>query len=449
MKLSGFLVLLAACGSSSSSSPLDGAPPADSAGPSHDATALPDAAATGMVAVHVVMAGVPVPGAQLVFSTPSGDVGSMGMTDANGNATGTIIAGGSVTAGIASGTAPNESFQLTTVVDVQPGDNLTLGENIASPTGSAALGNVQISYPAAVTNATSYLTDIGCNTVGGATVGGSVTMPVTSACLAAGGTFDVMSTARDSSGNLLAFTVATGLTPAGDGNTLTQAMPAWRTDFATAGITFSNAVGMQNAVMHGQVSDDPVAFGTLPETTGTVDAGGHVTAQLSWPKSIGTADEWIVELPLGKSVAGTQMKQYFGRASTVTSQTIDASLLPTLTSRTIDVAFGQDTPMLSWTAATPLSTIQGTLGFLSWDLPNLGTVSWTVAVPGDASSVQLPRLSDALALGRVSPTQPFTSAQVMIVQSDLFSNAAAFRASWGDALDPPARNYSIARSLIE
>ena len=224
-------MLLVACGSSHKTNP-----DAPKVTPDVAVDSLP----TGMVSVHVVVNGVYQADAPIAFQLPTGEVSSTTMTDANGAASGTITAGGSVTTDIATGANPSANHALFTVFDVQPGDQLTIGTLRGNPVVGGAVGSVQVTYASSVTNAVNYRADLGCKNL---TTSDSnpVTLAVTSDCLASGGTFDIIATATDGSGNLLGYAVASDLTPPGAGNTLNQTMPSWRTDLATDTITVSNA----------------------------------------------------------------------------------------------------------------------------------------------------------------------------------------------------------------
>jgi len=410
----------------------------------------PDAAATGTVSVHVAKFGTPIANATVVFSLPSGEVGSTAMTNATGDATGTITAGGSVTAEYVTGTQPNELHTLMTAFAVQPGDQLTLGEASGPPPQGASLGSVQVTYPATVTNAVSYTTDIACASSTAATTA-QVTLAIAAGCLSTSGTFDVISTAVDVDGNLLAYSVVANLTPPGSGNTLNQTMPAWRTDPATATITLSNAEPNQVVAARPALYDGPGLYSKLPAVNTVADNTGHATVAPAWPKSVGSAVSWYVRAIYPSSVAGQPEKFYEERTTALNATTrgIDLAALPLVTTRTAEVASGRDTPFLSWTATGPATGAQGTFAQVDWSISGIGDYDWTAILPVDAVSVQFPRLPDSLAVDRVSVTQAFSDETIYIVQSNLFADAAAYRQSWGNIVVPPGQNYTLALSGIQ
>ena len=440
MKQLALMLTVVGCGSSSSPGKAD-------APVMPDTPSGPDAAAIGMVSVHVVDEGAAVANATIVFSLPSGEVGSTAMTNASGDATGTITAGGSVTAAFTS----NTTHLLMTAFDVQVGDQLVLGVPSGPPGAGAAQGSVAVAYPSTVTNATSYASDVGCAQMSGSTTG-TVTIPLTASCQATAGTFDVISFATDTNGALLAYSVAAALTVPGSGNTLNQTMPAWRTDAATATLTVSNAPPDQMVVAKADIHDDPVQYSQFPQVRVTVTAGGQASVAPSWPKSVGNAVSWIVQVPYPSGIEGQAVKAFEERTTALNSTTrgYDATALPTLTSRSVSVASGHDTPNATWTTASaPVAGTSGQLVQVGWNVPSLGTFEWLAAVPADATSVQYPRLPDSLATSRVAVDQPFQAEAVYIVQSDLFADPAAFRQTWGNFVVPPATNYKTTLSVIQ
>jgi hypothetical protein len=443
MKLFAVLVVVTACGSSSAAKSPDAPLVAD-------APAEVDALPSGSVAVHVVIAGQPQVGATIVFSAPTGEVAATATSDNNGGANGTITAGGSLTAEVVTGSQPNATHTLFTAFDVQPGDNITLGTNSGPPPTGADDGNVQVSYASTVNNATAYTSDIGCSSMSGATTT-AITMPITGSCLAAGGTFDVISTATDTNGNLLGYAVQSNVTPAGAGNTVNKTMPAWGTSTASDTVTLSNGPATQAVVAHVKMHHDPVVYGHWPVTQATTNGGGGASVALTWPQSVGSAVSWDLKVSYPSSVSGMPSKSYGKRTSTLTSttQAIDLSVMPTMTSQTVIVPSGHDTPMASWTSSGTMPTVQGTLVSMTWHINNIGTFTWTGAARGDVTSVQFPRLPDSLAIDRVAVNQAYDQEQVTIVQSDLFADFAAFRSSYGDVLSPPARNYNYALTAIQ
>jgi hypothetical protein len=119
------------------------APPPDDTG--IDAPASGTANITTNVRCCTVVAGTPQAGVRIVVVRRDHSVGAMAMTDAQGKASVAVQTGDSVTAIYPEDA--DDSTDLTTILGVKPGDNLTFGEANYVVGAAGTTGQINLSWP--------------------------------------------------------------------------------------------------------------------------------------------------------------------------------------------------------------------------------------------------------------------------------------------------------------
>jgi len=424
---------LAACGSSSN--------PKSPDAPIVMIDAGPDAPAVGLVSVTVIVGTAPQTGAVVVFSDAAGKVIATQTTGADGKASQMMAAGGSVTCDPTGGTGTSHTVE--TVFDVQPGDQLVLGAPQAAFPVSNADGTVGVTVlGGAVGNAASYRINLGgynCSSTSATT--GAQNVPVMTSCLNSAGTFDALAIAVDANNQMLAYSVSTSLTPPGAGNTTSITMPAWRYDFATHNISFTNAPA--NATVNGQfLLKHDVAYFQLDLPALTLTSSGTGTLAIPYPKMLGTTVNYQIYATGAVTGGLTPVGQLdvVSPVASLTDQHADFTMPPRVLAREVYVPPGDSVPTVEWVTAAPSTGTSGGIVQMQWSSPTDQWI-WAAAVPPGSTKVRFPDLPDVLATDRVTEDQAFSSAAVVFAEGSLFASATAFRANWLDVLLPVTTPY--------
>jgi hypothetical protein len=428
------VAVISACGGSGGTSHPDAHPAIDSSSAVDSPPAI-DGPVPTTADVTAYDDGTPVAGADVVFSDPSGAVASHVVTDATGVASATVAPGSMITVIVKQGT----SHTLYTFFAVQPGDHLVAGSPIAT---SNVVGSAHVILPGAVTGATDYWADLGCD-FGSGSVPFTADIDVYSSC---GSTFGVLATARDSQGTILAWSSLTGLPITPSTNAL---LPAWRTDVTPFSVAITH--GTPLAGLAGSLLMNHGAMGFLgPPMDGTLDASGARTISPGVPND-GSLDSLTVDMRevLPSMGGATILRSRFQRLASVGAGVAEdlSNLPPALTGRTIDVAPAKTTPEAAWTSAGDLAAATDGLWIeMNWSDGMGGGWEWIGIAPSTAASpLQFPDLPDSLAEDRVTPGQTFGSLhEVELVKSDLFAGAAAWRQDyWKIMFVTPAMPFTF------
>jgi hypothetical protein len=427
------LFVLAACGGSGGSSP-------DAARADGLIDSSPDATPTGLVSVTVLEAGQPVAGAAVVFSDPDGHVVSTSTTGPDGKAAETLAAGSSVTCDPTFGTGTTHA--LLTIFDVQPGDQLVMGDPVMPSPAASPEGTVQVGV-SAVTNAVSYAIDLGGCTATSSNPG-TIAVTLTTACLNSAGTYDALALALGADGSAISYAVALSETAPGGANTGGLTMPAWRTDFATHTITVSNAPASTPISSFFVLDHDAARFASIPLPSYTSSATGTATMTMRYPKQLGTwADEAVVvEQPAGSS--GQPFRMYLASTpiGNIQDETADFAAPPKITGTELFVAPNDSTPTISWDSPGSFTGTTGGLVEVRW---HSATDSWiwsAVVAPGATNRVRFPDLPAALAVDRTPSTQVFDSGAVEFLQGTMFADETALRTDWTQAVQQTSGTYA-------
>lgn len=362
-------------------------------------------APTGAVTVHAYEEGIDASGRIAVFQTAAGLPVVTLVTGSDGRATNPITAGDMVT--VANVGAP--IFDLTTFVDVEPGDELTIGE-LAREDGGGDIGVVPVSLSAVAPGAS--LTEVGLGQSYVEYRDGASTLHLGEEQIDGDGRFQVLGVARDAAGAPLAFTVAgASATAAGDG----VALPEWRTDWDLVSFALSGLP----ATARVEVAVTPIqgAAGRFAGWSAAPPDPARFAVQV--PRGLG--DQLEVDLDVIDG-AGVRVFLERGPARSAVSLDAGASLLPVVSGVAVDSAVDPVRPTVSWQIAGDPSPADLVLVRLTWGAEH----RWTVILPADhAPSFQLPELPVELA--GWGPGEPLEVAVGLIDLSTLDGYRASVR----------------------
>lgn len=220
---------------------LDAAPREDAAAREDDAGADDDAAPgdpdagppTGLLTVHVTLAGVPLEGTPVVFHTAGGALIDSQQTDAAGEAVGHVSAGGQVTTFL-----PMATATLFTVTGVSPGETVTI-DPLGWASGDA--GTIAVRAAAGAAGTTTYYGETCTDEHVLPAIKTPTTIPLPAGCLDGGGTFDLLVRATGADGATIAYRQALDVTPDADMATDVTLAAPWRKDVDPATVSLTAA----------------------------------------------------------------------------------------------------------------------------------------------------------------------------------------------------------------
>jgi hypothetical protein len=398
-----------------------------------DATALDASVDASGAAVTVTVYKNGVLGADVAvqYHAADGSFIATVMTDANGVATlPAFPAGGSVTVPLSRGGVTRAvGSELTTILDVSPGDHLTFGTSYAG----VAIGSLTITPP----NSDGYVTKAGC---GSYYATQTFTARPRTGCFPLGATtFDAVAYAgsSDLSGDRSAYAVLTDLPLSGSipNQTGTATFGAPSTTFASHMVSATN-ITAPNVELGTWGFRNGVSFGQ--------DRGTTATGVSSWSQTMRYADGFFdgvaAELQLRYASSSTThvvvRTATVATASTPMTSTFDAS---TDGPGSFDPPTVSGTPeVVSWTAPTwqcrdatgAPDAIQISIvgSYAAAFFGNATMHSWTILAPGTSTSgLRLPSL-DPATIGTLWPRASFTSTWVhMTFTADSTTDWAGFR----------------------
>lgn len=294
--------------------------------------AAPDAPSHGMVSVKVYDpngAGTVVVGVPVVFIEADGTLVGHPTTDSNGVATADVHANASATSVV---TTQGET-QMTTIVGLQPSDNIIMGTSLASSQD----GTFAVSYPA-MPGASSYEVVGPCGSYSGN--GSAVTLTIYTYCKTA--TMDLIVVAEDQSGNPIGSIEKPNVAYTAGGTT---AITGGYQAISTFNAGYTNVdPGITNISMNRTV---PSNIGYGRGTSGTPANGSlqlsitDITGQTASVLSRATKD-MSIDL-LFDNIAGNTLTY---------SMDVGASLLPWISSVTPDLAAKKITVVTDTTGTT-------------------------------------------------------------------------------------------------
>jgi hypothetical protein len=404
-----------------------------------DATDAADAAGgPGIVTVHVGNAlGAPESGVVVFFSDASGALLSQATTVPGGDAAAVVSAGSQATAllgGAMSG------YELVTFVGVEPGDTLAVVDIWNTPDLDVKVTAVPPSPPAGTG---SYAVSLGDST--GASFASPPGEVLASPTLGtdsfdpAG--FSVLLVAQDGASSVLGYASAKGGPFLPDaGSSVSVAVGGnWMTSYGSvrvnaAGSAAQEPIGLTPYL--DEISGGSSMYANSVSDVVVPDAGPFGTNTDTFATHLGYADSFQAGISIyNPTTAQLVVKQVSAPAAAAGISLDAAQMLPVLTAVTLD-ASDVARPAMSWTSASPLSSIDGTFAQLAWKTPpDSGaplTGLWTFVVPPAASSLKAPVLPASAAAWAPAPGAIFSgpssySPSVVAEETDLAPNYAAFR----------------------
>lgn len=354
------VILVAACGGGSTTVP-------DS----------PDWGPSSGVRVTVTQAGQPVSALTVFFLEPDSLVAAMATTDAAGQASAPLHAGGSVTVVHAPLLSDAAVRDLDSWVAVQPGDDLALDLPVYRPAIS-----LQVSAPATtMPGVASYRIVTPCGGTGLFHVGQSERLDLVPNCTASTQTTDFVAFALDASGHELAALVMPHVAVS-QGQQLT--LTGTYQPVLDVPIMYANAGGAQSMELSAYTV---TADGrTLVANTSLHGTGGGLAGAFRWPAQLTTGTRALRSGPSGDLLT-------WGPISSTESLDLTARLGQQITSQvTIDEAHQQ----LAWTLAETGAPAQLAVASMSVDQGDGTNVAWTIVAPGAAPQLALPQLPSSL-----------------------------------------------------
>lgn len=394
-----------------------------------------------VVVVRVLSFAGPEPGVTVLFSDAQGNAIGTAPTDATGTAALVVPAGSQATALLGD---PATGENLVTFVAVEPGDVLTVFDSTLGVTSSANVSSLPASPPPTTTY---YQANAGPCVPSASFTSPPAPLSLDSTCVSTAGTFPMLVTAYDASGEV-GYTFQNGNVISTDGGVADVSLTrAWATP-GTEQVTGTNPpVGGDMTAVFSEVADG-VPYTRTQHLTLDPDGGPTAATFSSHP---GYPD--FVQAEVSNLTSGSGCNIYIQAvaqrgAAVSPGAAFDVSrLLPTVIANSIDRST-PGRPTATWGAlddggAPALASASGTFVALDWTAasvdggPTQGG-SWTLVVPPGAASVTVPALTGALAAWAPASNAFFSSSHagypVVITVK-------------GDALDTYAKIRSIAGPL--
>jgi hypothetical protein len=354
-------------------------------------------APVGPVTVGVYDEGAPLANRWVVFHDGSGSVLSRTMSGRDGRASGAVPAGGAVTV------AHGESLRhLVTFLDVEPGDEITIGEKDEEETVAEVVGQVQVRIPGPLPGAGRYVVSLG---VGDTAVvpGQPVTLSVLRRFLGPDGKFRVLAEALADDGAPLAYAFewATWDDAKTKANgTVEASLRAWRRDWRTFDLAVTGAPPGARTV-EGKLSifsKDEDRFDRSPRRA-ELD-GGAASLGFPVPPPLGAEAQTRLEVAFGDAPDRLVLLRRDESLASTTRLDLGTALLPRVSAAALESTDSPARPAIRFTTAGAGSTAADAVVVrASW--PATREHVWTVVMPPPrdraAVRVQLPALPPELA----------------------------------------------------
>jgi hypothetical protein len=409
------LVMCAACGSVK-----NGQLP-DAPDPGSDAAV--DAPARGTVKVTVLDpsgTGAPAVGANVVFLDPDGTLVKRAATDTAGRAEADVLPGASVTSIVLN----NTSYQMQTVIAIEPGDDLVLGIKNAD---SAEAGTFTISYPA-FTGATSYAIATPCSTpFFAAPASGAPPPPATvtmfNSCKLS--PMELVVIPHDANGPMASIAKANVPYVNGGSTTITGNYQSLR----RVTVSYSNIDPVITALSMSRSIPDAFGFSNnesadMPATTAVMNFSG--------PQGMG--GQILTSVSNANGSQGGVRQLVSGSAATY-GLDVGATLLPWLSVPTYNAAAGKLVVPLDTTGTSTAKPdlFRVTARYQRTDANEVTTTfTWTLFAP-EAADIVLPALPADLGINPTASDNVIVNSAIMF-EADSVASYKAIRNDVGEAL---------------
>jgi hypothetical protein len=339
----------------------------------------------GLATVHAYEESIGAAGRIAVFQDDAGRALATIVTGDDGTAKHPVTPGDMVT--IANVGA--NVFDLTTYVDVSPGDELVIGE-LEPEDGVHDYGAVPVALPEAFTGAARYDIGLGLSLID--YPGATTTLHLTDRQVGAGGDFQVLALARDPAGAPLAFALTSS--SASLVGTPTS-VAGWRTDwdrvgFSLAGLPAGARVTARLDLLQGE-------SGRFPGDEAAPADGARFDVPV--PRGLGTEMEYELEVHEGAG-AGARERAVIQRQPRGAAVALDLAqaFLPRIGQVSLEPGDDPARPTVRWTVDGDAAGADLVMLRLRW---GDGAHQWTVILPpSHEGSFQLPELPGVLASWR-------------------------------------------------
>jgi hypothetical protein len=364
-----------------------------------DTGAQVDAGVGGLITVIVTGGENEVPQANVtvLFSNPNGTVIGTAMTNAQGQATGTVPQGGMAT--VFRQQATPAYFFAETRGSLVPPETIYFRDWANGGPPPPPVSRATVVLPGTAAGAGTYQAENGCDQQENTTPT-LLPLEVDVECIRPNNTFPVFAQAYAGMGNSRN-TVAYSMVPSTTvmGPTQTVTMPAWSTTFRSTRVTTSNPPATAAGIGWGA---DFVVNGETFDFYGDDTFGPLNPAMLpSWTLRTPTAN--VERFLPGIGLFNQAFTSFSLRTDFL--QTVPATLSYDLTNDVLPFvsnamfnATPLERPTLSWTVATGLPALaDATIVEIHWRESNMSTNhEWTARISPNATSFQLPELPTAL-----------------------------------------------------
>ena len=326
---------------------------------------------SGHVSVVVQARGAPVPGAQVVFHDPDGEVIADLVADDTGRAAHDDVPRGGMVTVIVGG---NDSvLRLRTLSGLVPGDDVAMIFSPPDATGDIAISvTAESSFPGAV----SHEVETGCTSAGLAGTSGSLV--VNRACRNPEGEVSFLGLAIDDGGAPIAWSF---LADVDVSTTFDVTLPAWTAPLHTSTLTVT---GLPGTILGGfstiDVFDDD-GFGYETQEDGVAASGGTMTMPLY--SVVGIGDRAVMLIALIADAGGSEAGSFIisGTSPEIPDTALTADdFLPAFASVAIDMSDPQR-PAITWAEGDP-SAYEGVGGALQWTVADETAARWDFGGPG-------------------------------------------------------------------
>lgn len=372
----------------------------------------PSAAPLGRVVVGVYDEGAPLAGRWVVFHDREGRVLSRAKSAADGKVTGEVPAGGMVTV------AHGESIHhLVSVVDVQPNDELVIGEKDEEETVAHSVGTVSVRLPGKHPGAARYVVSLG---VGPTNIepGKPITLSVLDRFIVDGTRLRVLAEALDEAGNPIAFSFAWAAWDENKtkthGNSDVTLGP-WSTAFRTfdVALTHPPAGATSARGLLSIFSKDEDRFDQSPRRT---DLPGTLSFPVAPP--LGSEAQLRLEVATGSSSERLFLLRRDESLAPKTTLDLGELLAPRIEAARVEPTEARARPALRWKIdgdPQRVSAMDALIVRAAW--PSTREHVWTVVMPPTASApFRLPELPPELATW-APDDRPMTIAAALVEAS--------------------------------
>ena len=366
---------------------------------------------SGRASVAIYEDGRPLADRWVVFHDPDGNVAATLRSGPDGKASSDVRAGGMVT--VAYGASIH---QLVTVVGVQPGDEVLIGER-DDDEGQAGntVAMARIKLPSAHPSAARYGVSMGVGTTDVADVAVPLRMPILRRFLVDQRRFPVLGLAFDGAGEATAFTFALATIGEKDGGEAEVHLPAWSTDWREHRILLAHApIGL--TTIKGELA---IVSGEDRFDRGVQEAAigpDETTLRFRVPRPLGVTAVHRLALAYGTS----RDKALLARRSKVMPPEVRLdlreALLPRVSGATVDRARDLGRPLVRWATSGGGAKADAAVMQLAW--PETREHVWTIiAPPTTPPGFEVPALPAVLAAWRPD-ARPLGAAVALIEASE-------------------------------